>query len=158
MFDFFQDSLHSSLHSTSKESLRKYSVIPLAIRRVVTDLDLGDYQIPAGSTLALHIQAVHHNPIYWPDPMSFNPRRFIDRKPSPYTFIPFLEGPRNCLGQHLSLLESKIVLALLMQRYNFSSNEVITTRLDCKATDPRHQYMVPVNPKKSLDVVVSLRS
>jgi cytochrome P450 len=136
-----------------KESLRKYSVVPLVIRRVVSMLDLGDYQIPAGSTLAINIQAVHHNPKYWPDPMKFDPHRF-DQRPAPYTFLPFLEGPRNCLGQHLSLLESKIVLGLLTQRYQFSTNATIMTELGCSPDDPRHQYIIPVIPKEEFKVMV----
>lgn len=150
--------LLSVLFYSCQESLRKYSVVPLVIRRVVSELDLDDYQIPAGSTLALHIQAVHHNPKYWPKPMSFDPTRFINQRPAPYTFLPFLEGPRNCLGQHLSLLESKIVLALLAQRYNFESEREIMTELGCKATDPRHRYMVPVTPKEHMNVSVTMRS
>ena len=140
-----------------KESLRKYSVVPLVIRRVVSKLDLGDYEIPAGCTLALNIQAVHHNPKYWPNPMEFDPHRFMGQRPDPYTFLPFLEGPRNCLGQHLSLLESKIVLALLTQRYEFRIKGDIMTELGCKETDPRHQYIIPVTPKEDLNVFVTKR-
>jgi cytochrome P450 len=140
-----------------KESLRKYSVVPLVIRRVVNDLDLGQYRISPGSRLAINIQAVHHNPKYWPDPMTFDPHRFLNQKPAPYTFLPFLEGPRNCLGQHLSLLESKMVLALLTQRYQFRATKEINTDLGSKSSDPRHQYIVPVTPKEDLYVFVSKR-
>ena len=141
----------------SQESLRKYSVVPLVIRKVVSLLDLGDYQIPKGSTLAINIQAVHHNPKYWPNPMTFDPHRFIDQRPAPWTFLPFLEGPRNCLGQHLSLLESKIVLALLTQRYEFGAQGEIMTELGRSSTDPRHQYIIPVTPKEELNVTVKKR-
>ena len=30
-------------------------------------------------------------------------------------FVPFIQGPRNCLGQNFSLLESRIVLGLLLE-------------------------------------------
>jgi cytochrome P450 len=137
--------------------LRKYSVVPLVIRRVVKELDLGQYRIFPGSRIAINIQAVHHNPKYWPDPMTFDPHRFLNQKPIPYTFLPFLEGPRNCLGQHLSLLESKIVLALLTQRYRFQATKNINTYFGSKSSDPRHQYIVPVTPKEDLYVFVSRR-
>ena len=75
----------------------------------------GPFVIPKGTTIGVNIQAVHHNPEYWPNPMKFDPQRFLPPKegqvsrhrypPAPFTFLPFIAGPRNCLGQHLSLLE-----------------------------------------------------
>jgi cytochrome P450 len=35
-------------------------------------------------------------------------------------FLPFIQGPRNCLGQHLALLEARVVLALLVKRFKFT--------------------------------------
>ena len=43
--------------------------------------------------------------------------RFLEGEIAPYTFVPFIEGPRMCLGQYLSLLESKIVLSSLIASY-----------------------------------------
>ena len=30
-------------------------------------------------------------------------------------FVPFIQGPRNCLGQYFALLEARIVLSLLVK-------------------------------------------
>jgi hypothetical protein len=30
-------------------------------------------------------------------------------------FVPFIQGPRNCLGQNFALLEARIVLALIVK-------------------------------------------
>jgi len=38
----------------------------------------------------------------------------------PWAYLPFINGPRNCLGQHFSLLEARLVLGLLVQRYCFT--------------------------------------
>jgi cytochrome P450 len=87
--------------------------------------------------------------------MAFDPYRFIDRRPEPYTFLPFIEGPRNCLGQNLALLESKMVLGLLLQRYDLEVEEAIQTQLHGDLEqDPRHRYMVPVCPKKDINIKV----
>jgi cytochrome P450 len=77
---------------------------------------LDQYPICKGSTLMVNMQGVHHNPQYWPEPLTYRPDRFLT-PPAPYTFLPFIEGPRMCLGQYLSLLESKVVISTLLSSY-----------------------------------------
>lgn len=143
----------------TQESLRKYSVVPLVARRTIEDLHLeGRYLIPKGSSVLVNIQAVHHDPKYWPEPTRFDPYRFLGNQIiEPFTFVPFIAGPRNCLGQHLALLESKMVIALLAQRYNFSlpKGETVEVNEWGHEKDPRHRYTVPVIPQKELMVLVS---
>lgn len=122
-----------------RESLRKYSVVPTVVRVNHEDVELNEYKVCKGSTLMLCMQGVHHNPKYWPEPMEYQPNRFL--KPiEPYTFLPFVEGPRMCLGQFLSLLESKIVLSLLLSNYKF---ELINK----DNAGVKHPFMVPIIPK-----------
>eukprot|EP00590_Aulacoseira_subarctica_P006781 CAMPEP_0172414158 /NCGR_PEP_ID=MMETSP1064-20121228/853_1 /TAXON_ID=202472 /ORGANISM="Aulacoseira subarctica , Strain CCAP 1002/5" /LENGTH=418 /DNA_ID=CAMNT_0013150693 /DNA_START=929 /DNA_END=2185 /DNA_ORIENTATION=+ len=135
-----------------KESLRKYSVVPVVSRIVVEEMELGPHTIPPGTSVFISIQGVHHDPEIWKNPKVFDPvSRFVDPAPipAPYTFLPFLEGPRNCLGQYLALLESKIVLSLLVYTYNFDF-------VGCwDGIDPKHRYVVPVIPKNGCHVRVS---
>lgn len=142
-----------------KESLRRYNVIPVVARRVVRDLYLEDqgqeFFLPAGSPMQIQLQAIHLNPDIWPDPLKFDPERFLqDKLPEPFTFVPFISGPRNCLGQHLALLESKMVLSMLLQRYEFKLTNIATQH---KGMDPRHRYMVPVIPQDEVMVQVISR-
>lgn len=74
----------------------------------------------------------------WPEPLAYQPDRFLE-PPKPFTFLPFIDGPRNCLGQHLALLESKIVLATLCQRFTFEA-------AGGEAAGRKHPSMVPVIP------------
>jgi len=156
------------LHQTISVSSR-YCVVPTVARRTIQDLHLDDgdhqYMIPRKSSILVNIQAVHHNPTVWPNPYQFDPYRFLPPRASsiqPYTFVPFIAGPRNCLGQHLALLESKMVVALLVQRYQFSlpSGHTVQVGGDWEADssqDPRHQYMVPIVPQRELYVTITRR-
>ena len=121
-----------------RESLRKYSVVPTVVRVSAESAKLGNYYLRKGSKIMVNMQGVHHNPKIWPEPDLYNPERFLS-KIEPYTFLPFIEGPRMCLGQFLSLLESKIVLAVLLCMYDF---ETVNNDAGLK-----HPYMVPIIPK-----------
>lgn len=47
------------------------------------------------------LRGIQSDPTYWQDPMHFDPERFSDEKKNeivPCTFLPFGEGPRNCIG------------------------------------------------------------
>jgi cytochrome P450 family 4 len=58
--------------------------------------------IPQGSELFIPINFIHRNPIHWPDPLKFDPDRFlpeeIEKRPR-YSFMPFSIPPRNCIGK-----------------------------------------------------------
>lgn len=57
----------------------------------------------------------------FPDPDDFKPERFeagySTEKVSPYAYIPFSAGPRNCIGQKFAMLEIKTVLANVLRHY-----------------------------------------
>lgn len=141
----------------------------MVARRTIHDLHLVDeegreYVIPRKSSVLVNIQAVHHNPVWWPQPLKFDPYRFLGNTPiEPYTFVPFIAGPRNCLGQYLALLESKMVISLLVQRYRFAlpkgaPRTVTETTSNWESygnDDPRHRFMVPIIPQEELHVLVS---
>ena len=155
-----------------RELLRKYSVVPTVSRRMIQSTDMPNefnsyYTLPKNTSVFISIQAVHHNPNYWVNPKVFNPYRFLKEDDNnddnddnndkahivPYTFLAFIDGPRNCLGQYLSLLESKIVLSRLIQKYDFRFVNETLDNLKNKDYDPRHRIMVPVVPR---DGVVSV--
>mmetsp|Transcript_13 Transcript_13/g.6 ORF Transcript_13/g.6 Transcript_13/m.6 type:complete len:497 (+) Transcript_13:136-1626(+) len=121
-----------------KESLRKYSVVPSVVRTAAEDVDIEQMHIPKGATVMLNLQGVHHNPHIWPEPLVYNPDRFL-KDPEPYTFLAFIDGPRQCLGQNLSLLETKIVIALLLLSFDF---QVMNPD-----AHEKHPFMVPIIPK-----------
>jgi len=132
-----------------RESLRKYSVVPTVVRVAAEDVTLAEgVEVVKGSTLMVCMQGVHHNPDIWKEPLAYKPERFLQQQEQdgteksipPFTFLPFIEGPRMCLGQYLSLLESKIVLSLLLMHFQFElQNPVEAGR--------KHPFMVPIIPE-----------
>ena len=54
---------------------------------------------------------------YWDDPDKFEPDRFLQTVPKPYTFIPFFLGPRQCIGKNFAILELKCFLCELLSRF-----------------------------------------
>ena len=73
-----------------------------------------------GAVLIGCIQAVHERPDLYPDPLRFDPNRFLDRSYGPGEFLPFGGGARRCLGAALAVYEMKLILASLLQHLSLS--------------------------------------
>ncbi|CAG0930427.1 cytochrome P450 family 4 [Thermoflexales bacterium] len=105
------------------ETLRMYPPIHLGTRRIVSDLQFQGYDLPQGRRANYSIYLTQRNPNFWPDPGVFNPDRFLpenERGRQPYTYLPFGGGPRNCIGAAFAQVESKIVIARLIQLFDFT--------------------------------------
>lgn len=135
-----------------RESLRKYSIVPTVVRVPSENVEYNGHIIPKGTSVMINIMGVHHNEKFWPNSDQYIPERFEngEHQIQPYTFLPFVDGPRNCLGQFLSLLETKIVLALLVHFYNFE----VVNKDEAGLT---HPYMVPIIPKSGHVMKVTKR-
>ncbi len=112
------------LKQVFNESLRLYPPIHLGSRVAAVDLAFGGYRIPAGQRIMYSIYLTQRHPDYWPNPSAFQPERFaVGNKHAPYTFLPFGGGARNCIGAAFAQVEGKIVLARLLQRFDFTLQE-----------------------------------
>ncbi|XP_012537312.1 cytochrome P450 9e2 [Monomorium pharaonis] len=72
------------------------------------------------------VYALHHDPKYFPNPDKFDPERFNEENKdniSPYTYLPFGQGPRKCIGNRFVLMEAKILIALLLQQFTLKTTE-----------------------------------
>ena len=132
----------------------KYSIVLAASRCIIQSAGMPNefssyYILPKNTSTFASTQTAHHNPTHWPNLMKFNLHRFIDDdKPVvPYAFLAFIHGLRNCLGQHLAILESKIILSRLTQKYEFTFVDYMKENLKDKGYDPGHRNMVLVEPK-----------
>ena len=67
---------------------------------------------------------IHKHPDFWDEPARFDPERFAatqDKARHRYAWLPFGGGPRACIGQHFSMLESAIALAMLVREFEFTA-------------------------------------
>lgn len=105
------------------EALRLYSPIHSLSRVALTDDTIGGYHIPAGATIYVSLYATHRLPALWPNPDRFDPERFtkdkVEQRPR-FAFIPFAAGHRNCIGAGTAIVELKLAVAMVAQRYELT--------------------------------------
>lgn len=113
-----------------KETLRLYPPIHVGNRRAAVDVNVQGYDVPAGTRVMYSIYLSHRDKNHWEDPDQFCPARFDRQQDSdrpPFTYVPFGGGPRNCIGAAFAQVESKVVLARLLQTFDFellNGNEI----------------------------------
>ena len=105
-----------------KETLRLRPVLPVVVRRLSRDTEVGGRLLPAGVAVAPCIHLVHRRPDVYPEPARFRPERFLEQPAGTYTWIPFGGGVRRCLGASFALFEMKQVLTAMMSRIEPSSS------------------------------------
>ncbi|XP_066257523.1 uncharacterized protein [Euwallacea similis] len=111
-----------------QETLRKYPPLPHLPRLCTRDYNVpnSNVTIEKGTSVYIPILALQNDPEYFPNPDQFNPERFNDKNKSKiveYTYMPFGEGPRQCLGLRFGIMQSKVGLVTLINKFNFTLNE-----------------------------------
>jgi cytochrome P450 len=96
------------------ESMRLYPIAWAVPRALAVDTELGGYQLPARTMVAPSVFQTQRDARHWPEPNAFRPERFLDGKPSVYTFFPFGAGVWRCLGAQFAEYEMRVVLARLV--------------------------------------------
>ncbi|EDS35555.1 cytochrome P450 6a22 [Culex quinquefasciatus] len=107
------------------EALRKYPPGP-SLSRAVTK----NYKVPntnttleKGTSVLIPVYAIHHDPEYFPEPERYVPDRFLPEQQAarnPYSYLPFGEGPRNCIGLRFGLTVARIGVAYVLKGFRIS--------------------------------------
>lgn len=103
-----------------RETLRLYPPVWLVFRQAVRETRIGDYYLPSGSTVYVSPYITQRSPRYFVTPEAFIPERFAsgyDRRLPRNAYMPFGAGPRAALMQPVVLLQTKLLLAAIVQRF-----------------------------------------
>ncbi|XP_040451521.1 thromboxane-A synthase isoform X2 [Falco naumanni] len=121
------------------ETLRMYPPAFRFTREAAKDCIVLGQRIPAGAVIETAVGHLHHNPEFWPEPEKFIPERFTEeakKERHPFAYLPFGAGPRGCIGMKMGLLETKITLLRILQKFKFKTcpETEIPLQLKSKAT------------------------
>jgi cytochrome P450 len=134
------------------ESLRLHPPVWI-YPRAATEADvLGEYDVPAGSPILLSPLVSHRNPRVWADPEAFDPRRFTPesvRERPKMAYFPFGAGSRMCLGNAMALMEMRMIITMISQRFRLSlvPGNALEYGDPFISLRPRHDVLVKVEPR-----------
>ncbi|XP_026740676.1 cytochrome P450 6B5-like [Trichoplusia ni] len=126
------------LEACVDEAMRLYPVLGVVSREAQEN-----YMFPSGLTIEkgmrVHIPLyrLHTNPDFFPDPLEYRPERFYGeekRNIKPYTYMPFGEGPRTCLGMRFARMQMAAGLITIFKKYRVELAPGMKTHLDFNPT------------------------
>lgn len=107
-----------------KETLRLYPPVwALVGRQANADTMLADYQIPKDSLVFILPYLTHQLSRFFPEPERFDPERFTPEREAAlpkFAYLPFGGGPRVCIGNSFALMEARLILATVAQRFRLA--------------------------------------
>ncbi|KAJ2942963.1 hypothetical protein O0L34_g15153 [Tuta absoluta] len=121
------------LEACIEEGMRMYPALGLLTREVMET-----YVLPTGLILEpgtrvhLPVYHLHHNPEYFPDPYEYRPERFLTENKAnikPYTYMPFGEGQRICLGMRVAKMQMIPGLITILRKYKFELAQGVPRKL-----------------------------
>lgn len=113
------------LNGVVQETLRLHPPGAVSPRYVVKGFTFAGKRIRPGRLLLYSPYVTHRLAELWPDPLSFEPRRWDPafdghRKPGPHEYLPFGGGPHRCIGSTMATTEMLVMLARLLSRTTIS--------------------------------------
>lgn len=129
-----------------KESMRILPPVTYSYRYGTAPFELGPYQLPERSVVMFSPYITHHSPEIYAEPERFMPDRWLTIDPSPYEYLPFGAGPRMCIGTTFAMMEIRIALAMILQRFRLAlvPNAQIERRVKVSLTPKYGLPMVAV--------------
>jgi cytochrome P450 len=130
------------------EALRMYPPVYGIARRAKEDVTIGSFTVPRGSEVMIWVYLTHHDPRWYPEPSRFRPERFDAELPK-FAYLPFGGGPRACIGKSFAMMEARLLLATLAQRYRLRLAKGERVELAPRIT---------LTPKRGMKMIVESRA
>ncbi|XP_059047406.1 cytochrome P450 6k1-like [Achroia grisella] len=100
------------------ETLRKYPPMGWLDRVAVNNYKIdSNLTIAAGTPVYVNAIGMHYDPKYFPQPKKFDPERFLYGSTEPFTYMPFGEGPRICIGQRFAYITMRKAMAAIFLNF-----------------------------------------
>ncbi|KAM8777907.1 cytochrome P450 3A12-like [Rhynchonycteris naso] len=135
------------------ESLRLYPIAGRLERVCKKDVEINGVFIPKGTVVMVPVYSLHHDPEHWSEPEDFHPERFSKENKdniNPYKYLPFGNGPRNCIGMRFAMMNMKLAVVRILQNFSFKP---------CKETQIPLELVSQglTQPKKPIILMAELR-
>lgn len=115
---------HTMLCACVQESLRVRPPVGILARYAPEGTTLAGYSVSKKVLLVSpYIQHMDRD-VWGEDADEFKPERWLDssgpaQSVSPYSYMPFSRGPRDCIGSRFALLEAKTIMAMIYRQFEF---------------------------------------
>lgn len=106
-----------------KESMRLFPPAWIFGRVAQQDVSLGSLFVREGQTVVISPYAMGRSERFFDTPLVFDPERFSPERESTlskYAYLPFGAGPRVCIGNGFAMMEAKLLLATIVQRFHIA--------------------------------------
>ncbi|XP_063688462.1 cytochrome P450 3A16-like [Bolinopsis microptera] len=95
------------------------------------NVSVNGLNIPKGADIFIPIMALHHDSRHWDKPEVFNPERFSSgSKVKSFSYLPFMAGPRSCIGKNFAMLEAKMIISRVVQEFDIENPYTEITDLE----------------------------
>ncbi|TEB28395.1 cytochrome P450 [Coprinellus micaceus] len=147
------------LTAVVQESLRLGHGVVTPMPRIAAQAkSIGGYLVPQGTVVAMSVVFVHTNPDIFPQPLKFDPDRWLKETSSGLHnyLVAFSKGPRQCIGMTLGWAELYLIIGNLVRRIDLELVDTTKEDVEWKALlSPRWKGRVKARIKKVEDVVGS---